>query len=187
MANAVAAHATPITTYEVDSTSSATAFRESAIAHLKRFFAARRVSNLGSQKRRTFLLELGKLLSAQGWLTLSTLKLSGRTIAWNYGFRFGGSWFWYQPAFDTEMAQLSPGSYLLCEILRRASDDPLIHTVDLGLGDEGYKDRYAKAGRQTLHITACSTGRKAVEVCRYRAAQFVRGSPRLESAVRGCL
>jgi CelD/BcsL family acetyltransferase involved in cellulose biosynthesis len=187
MSNATAGHGPLVTTHESDWNGFATEFPEFAIAHVQRFLAAGRVSNLGSQKRRTFLLELGKLLSAQGWLTLSTLKLSGRTIAWNYGFRFGGSWFWYQPAFDTEMAQLSPGSYLLCEILRRASDDPLIHTVDLGLGDEGYKDRYAKAGRQTLHITACSPGRKAVEVCRYRAAQFVRGSPRLESALRGCL
>jgi CelD/BcsL family acetyltransferase involved in cellulose biosynthesis len=159
-------------------------FPDFAMAHVERFLAAGRISNLVRQERRAFLLELGKLLSAQGSLTLSTLKLAGRTIAWNYGFRFGGNWFWYQPAFDRDMAQLSPGTYLLCEILRQASEDPQIHTVDLGLGDEEYKERYSKAGRMTLHITASSGRRKALEVCRYRAAQFVKRSPRLEHGIR---
>jgi hypothetical protein len=85
------------------------------------------------------------------------------------------------------MAHLSPGTYLLCEILRRASDDPHIHTVDLGLGDEGYKERYSKAGRLTLHITASSRRSKALEVCRYHGAQFVKRSSRLEQGIRGCM
>ncbi len=146
-------------------------FPDLATAHVERFLAAGRVSNLVRQERRAFLLELGKLLSAQGSLTLSTLKLDGRTIAWNYGFRFGGNWFWYQPAFDRDMAHLSPGTYLLCEILRQASEDPQIHTVDLGLGDEEYKERYSKAGRMTLHITA-SSGRRAWLNCNASEKKF---------------
>ncbi|PYV74276.1 MAG: hypothetical protein DMG97_09175 [Acidobacteria bacterium] len=162
-------------------------FPDFATAHVERFLAAGLVSNLVRQERRAFLLELGKLLSAQASLTFSTLKLDGRTIAWNYGFRFEGNWFWYQPAFDRDMAHLSPGTYLLCEILRQASEDPQIHTVDLGLGDEEYKERYSKAGRMTLHITASSGHRKALEVCRYGAAQFVKRSPRLEHGIRAGL
>jgi len=38
-----------------------------------------------------------------------------------------------------------------------------------------------------LHITASSGRRKALEVCRYRAAQFVKRSPRLEHGIRGGL
>jgi CelD/BcsL family acetyltransferase involved in cellulose biosynthesis len=159
-------------------------FPDFATAHVERFLAAGRVSNLVRQKRRAFLLELGRLLSAESSLTFSTLKLDDRTIAWNYGFRFGGNWFWYQPAFDRDMAHLSPGTYLLCEILRQASEDPQIHTVDLGLGDEEYKEKYSKAGRLTLHITASSGRRKALEVCRYRGAQFIKRSPRLEHGIR---
>lgn len=159
-------------------------FPEFATAHVQRFLAAGRVSNLVRHDRRTFLLELGKLLSAQGWLTLSTLKVAGRTIAWNYGFRFDGSWFWYQPAFDSDMALLSPGTYLLCEILRQASDDSQIHTVDLGLGEEEYKGRYSSACRLTLNVTACSRRRKLWEVCRYRTAQAVKCSPRMERGIR---
>src|SRR5262249_52137560 len=148
------------------------------------FLAAGRLSSLVQAERRSFLLELGKLLSPQGWLSISTLKLEGRTVAWNYGFKFGGSWFWYQPAFDGEFAHLSPRSYLLCEILRSASNGHEIHTVDLGLGDEEYKQRFANGGRQTLHVTASSRTRKVFEVCRYRAGQWVKRYPQLEHAAR---
>ena len=157
---------------------------EFTIAHVQRFLTSQRVSNLIRPQRRAFLVELARLLSLRGWFTLSTLQRHGRTIAWNYGFRFAGNWFWYQPAFDIEMADCSPGSYLLCEILRQASEDSEIRNVDLGLGDEEYKHRYSKCSRPTLHITASSPGRKAIEVCRYRSAELVKRSPRLERNVR---
>jgi CelD/BcsL family acetyltransferase involved in cellulose biosynthesis len=162
-----------------------TEFADFVLAHVGRFLGAGKISNLVYSERRVFLLQLAKLLSVRGWLRLSTLKAGGRTIAWNYGFRFAGSWFWYQPAFDHEHQHLSPGRYLLCEILREASADQEIRTVDLGLGDEGYKQRYAPNTRQTLYIAASrSTVRLAREVCRYRVAELVKRSPRLESAVR---
>jgi CelD/BcsL family acetyltransferase involved in cellulose biosynthesis len=159
-------------------------FGEFTIAHLQRFLTSGRVSNLVRSERRMFLIELARQLSASGWLALSTLQCGGRSIAWNYGFRYAGNWFWYQPAFDIEMAQLSPGSYLLCEILRQAAEDPEIQNVDLGLGDEGYKQRYSKSGRQTLHITASSPAGKVLGVVRYRCAELVKRSARVEQGVR---
>lgn len=159
-------------------------FQKFTIAHVQRFLTSRRVSNLIRPERQAFLSELARRLSMRGWLALSTLQRRGRTIAWNYGFRFAGNWFWYQPAFDIEMAHLSPGSYLLCEILRQASEDPQIVNVDLGLGDEEYKQRYSKSGRLTVHITASSPYRKVMEVCRYHSAELVKRSPRLERNVR---
>lgn len=160
-------------------------FPEFATAHIARFLATERVSTLASQERRTFLTELGRLFSQQGWLAFSTVKVGGRSVAWNYGFKFDGTWFWYQPAFDSEQARLSPGAYLLCEILGQASYDPKIHTVDMGLGDEGYKRKHAKAGRQTLDITAYASKRqKVLAVCRHHAAPLVKRSPRLEKGIR---
>ena len=159
-------------------------FTEFGIAHVQRFLASGRVSNLISSQRRTFLTELARRLSAPGWLTFSTLQRRGHTIAWNYGFRFAGNWFWYQPAFDLQSAHLSPGSYLLCEILKQACEDPQIRNVDLGLGDEEYKQRYSKSGRLTLHVTAASPHRKAVEVCRYRSAELVKRSALWERNIR---
>ncbi len=160
-------------------------FPEFVVSHVGRFLSAGEVSNLVRPQRRVFLMELARLLSSQGWLAVSTLKIDGRSIAWNCGFRFAGSWFYYQPTFDVEARRLSPGSYLLCRILQDAAADFEIRGVDLGLGDEGYKQQYAKAGRRTLHITGCrSRVRLGGHVFRYRAAKLVKHSPRLERAAR---
>jgi len=161
-----------------------------ATASVARFLSVGRTSSLVGRERRAFLAELANLLSAQGTLALSTLKIGDRTIAWHYGFQYAGVWFWYLPVFDTELQHLSPGpgSGLFYEILLRAAEDPGIHAVDLGLGDEGYKDRYAKSGRQTLYVTVSrSKVRLAREVCRYKAARLVAKSPAVESRVRGSL
>ena len=159
-----------------------------ALAHIGRFLGAGKVSNLVHSERRAFLLQLAKLLSTRGWLRLSTLKADGRTIAWNYGFRFNGTWFWYQPAFDSEQQHLSPGTHLLCEILREASADSEIRTVDLGLGDEGYKGRYANSVRRTLNIAASrSKLRSATQSCRYRLAELLKEHRPLETGIRSTI
>ena len=163
-------------------------FSEFAISHVERFLAAGEVSNLVRQERRAFLTELARLLSAQGWLAFSTLRVGGRSIAWSCGFRFAGSWFYYQPTFGLADRRLSPGSYLLCRILQDAAADSGTRTVDLGLGDEGYKQQYANGGRQTLHITASrSKARLTWEVCRYRGAALVKRLPKVERVARSCV
>jgi CelD/BcsL family acetyltransferase involved in cellulose biosynthesis len=160
-------------------------FREFATAHVGRFLSAGEVSNLIRRERRTFLMELAKLLSAQGWLAVSALKIDGRSIAWNYGFRFAGKWFYYQPTFDVEAGRLSPGSYLLSRILQDAAADSETSSVDLGLGDEGYKQQHGRAGRRTLYVTASrSKARLIGHICRYRIAAWLKRSPGLEKAAR---
>ena len=160
-------------------------FPEFSASHVARFLNAGEVSNLVSRERRSFLIELARLLASQGWLALSILKIEGRSIAWNYGFRFAGKWFYYQPTFDVEARRLSPGSYLLCRILQNASADSETSSVDLGLGEEGYKQQYGKAVRQTLYITASrSQARRTWQFCRYRIASIAKRSPGLEKASR---
>jgi hypothetical protein len=68
-------------------------FPEYAAASVARFLASGQTSNLLTQKRRVFMVELAKLLAARGWLTFSTLKLNMKTVAWHFGFQFAGSWF----------------------------------------------------------------------------------------------
>src|SRR5215472_544334 len=122
-------------------------------AHVSRFLSIGRSSNLALPGRRNFLHELAKLLADEGWMTLSRLTLGNLSISWNYGFRFGGSWFWYQPTFDSSYERNAPGFCLLSNIVQTACDSPELNCVDLGLGTEGYKHRIANSTRQTLHIT----------------------------------
>jgi CelD/BcsL family acetyltransferase involved in cellulose biosynthesis len=155
-------------------------------AHVARFEAGgRKSSNLASAERQVFLTILAELLSASGWLVLTCLRVGEQTVAWNYGFEFGDSWFYYQPTFDAGWREFSPGFCLLTKILEQACDIPKISVLDLGLGEESYKGRFATGYRQTLHATITDSATVHVrEKLRYHAASAVKSSRRLEGWVR---
>jgi CelD/BcsL family acetyltransferase involved in cellulose biosynthesis len=157
-------------------------------AHIARFLATGRISNLVRPERRVFLSELARLCSRRGWIVHSRLMIGERPAAWNYGFQFAGSWFWYQPTFQSDLKQYSPGFCLLSKIVEEACDTPGMNLVDLGLGSENYKERLATGTRQTVHITA-TTSRMvwAKEVVRYHLAGVIKSMPRLENAIRSTL
>ncbi len=157
-------------------------------AHIARFSSANRHSNLAHPQRQAFLTELADLLSAAGWIVLSCLRVGNRSVAWSYGFRFCGSWFYYQPTFDSDWRQFSPGFCLLSKIVEAGCDDPEIVRVDLGLGAEGYKERFATGTRQTMDFTVtASTARYLKEAARHHVAAAIKSSPRLEYRVRRIL
>ena len=161
-------------------------------AHIERFCAQGRTSTLVDDRRWQFIQELAQLLSRQGWMVLSALSVADQTVAWNYGFRFRGSWFWYQPGVDetfcSQSSGLYPGLCLLARIIEDACDIPEIHRVDLGLGDEGYKERFATDHCDTIDITLSqSTVHHVREKLRYQAACAIKSSPHLEQCVRWLL
>lgn len=156
-------------------------------AHVARFLATGRISNLIDAERRAFLHELARQLSTPGWVSLSRLLVAGETIAWNYGFQFEGSWFWYQPtvASDRKFSDFSPGYCLLAHIIENACTDPRFEVVDLGLGAEEYKDRFATANRETLYtVLNDSWIAHAQTVIRYRVAKIAKMFPRAERGIR---
>lgn len=159
-----------------------------ADAHVAHFQATRRSSSLATPERRRFLEELARRFSGTGVVTLSTLMVNGQPVAWNYGFQFQGSWFWYQPTFDSRWEQHSPGYSLLARIVIEACDRNDMNRVDLGLGAEGYKERLGNGTRQTLYVTATKSWlRHLREIARYRASSLLTHFPTTESVVRGVL
>lgn len=156
-----------------------------ARTHVARFLSIQRTSNLMYAERRWFLSELARLLCQSGWLCLTRLMWGDRAIGWNFGFRFNGSWFWYQPTIDSRFEEYSPGRLLLGHMVMEACATPELQLVDLGLGAEGYKEHFANEIRRTLHVTASSSiVRTAGESVRYRTAETIKRSPRLESGIR---
>ncbi len=121
-------------------------------AQISRFLASDRVSPLVGPDRRRFLQHLSELLSQSGWLKISQLEIDGHPVAWNYGFQFGGSWFWYLPTFEMKYEHVSPGSCLLRLLVEEGARDTSLKWLDLGLGDEPYKERFANNSRQTRYI-----------------------------------
>ena len=160
-------------------------FPEFARAHVARFLATGRVSNLVRSERRVFLEELARLLSSSGWLVLTRMMTGARAVAWNYGFQFHDTWFWYQPTFDSDLEKYSPGFCLLAKLIEEASENTALQFVDLGLGAEDYKERFANRTRETLHVTLqTSVVRHVGTITRFQVATLVRMSPGLESKVR---
>ncbi len=157
-------------------------------AHVARYQATHRVSILSTSERRLFLAELARRFGESGVLTLSTLRIGQRPVAWSFGFQFHGAWFLYQTTFDTRWEENSPGYCLLAKIIIEACDNGALSRVDLGLGTEGYKQWFANSAYRTLHVTATkSLNRHLQGIARYRAASLLKRSPSVESAIRNVL
>jgi CelD/BcsL family acetyltransferase involved in cellulose biosynthesis len=157
-------------------------------AHIARFAATGRTSSLSTPERKLFIAELTRQFDGSNVVTLSELRIQNRPVAWNFGFQFHNSWFWYQPTFDSRHEENSPGHCLLSRIVMEACGIEAMEVVDLGLGAEGYKERFGNSTRQTLHVTVTSsTGRYLREVVRHSAANVLKRSPKVESAVRRIL
>lgn len=158
---------------------------EFALMHTGRFLATGRIGNLARSERRLFLEELARLMGDSGWLRLSVIVKGERIVAWNYGFQFEDSWFWYQPTFDSELEKHSPGFCLLSKIIEDAAETSSVRIVDLGLGAEEYKGTVANQTRETLYITLRRARVEQVrEILRYRAARLVKSAPMLEKGIR---
>jgi CelD/BcsL family acetyltransferase involved in cellulose biosynthesis len=154
-------------------------------AHIARFLVTGRISNMARPERRVFLEELAKLLSQSGWVALTRMMSGTRAFAWNYGFQFHGTWFWYQPTFDSDLEKYSPGFCLLAKLVEEAAEDSSMQTVDLGLGAEEYKERFANQIRETLYVTLrASLFQHGREILRFRAAQAIQAQPKLEVMFR---
>lgn len=161
---------------------------EFVLAHVARFLATGRVSNLAQPERQRFLEQLAILLSQSGWLLLTRLMAGDTALAWNYGFQFQDTWFWYQPTFDNDWERHSPGFCLLTKVIEEAADSDEVRVVDLGLGAEEYKDRFANSSRETLYVTLrSSAARHFKEILRYRASGIVKSFPALEAGIRKVL
>jgi CelD/BcsL family acetyltransferase involved in cellulose biosynthesis len=153
-------------------------------AHVGRFLEIGRISNNANAHRRIFLEEVGKLMSASDWLVLSRMKVGGEPVAWHYGFQFEDNWFWYQPTFDSRLEKHWPGFCLLTQVIQDAIRNPAIARLDLGLGSEAYKAKFANDSRETLCV---NLNRSWIDhwgtIFRYRLAEHVRTHPSLDSHI----
>ena len=154
-------------------------------AHVARFLEIGRISNVADATRRIFLAELVKLLPEQ-WLVLSRMWAGDRVVAWHYGFQFHGSWFWYQPTFDSSVEKHWPGFCLLSQVIEDAIAMPGMTMLDLGLGSEAYKAKIANESRETLYVTLHqSILAHWGTMIRYRMVEAVKASPTMEKIAEG--
>ena len=155
-------------------------------AHVARFLEIGRISNIADSHRRVFLAELARVLSASQWFVLSRMLVGERPVAWHYGFKFHGSWFWYQPTFDSTVEKHWPGFCLLSQVIQDSIEIPGMTMLDLGLGSEAYKAKFANESRETLFVSLHrSVLAHSRAIVRHKVAEAVKSSPKWESLANG--
>ena len=105
-----------------------------------------------SARGRAFYRAVLPKLVDEGIADIVSLRLDGRAIAMQVGFEVGGTYGYYQVAFDPAMARHEPGQLLVAYLLERAWDRGL-RTFDFMTGDEPYKYRWADQDPAVCHVT----------------------------------
>jgi CelD/BcsL family acetyltransferase involved in cellulose biosynthesis len=100
-----------------------------------------------------FFRELTERASAKGWLRLWVLRLEGRAVATEYQLEANGRVHALRADFDSSLPdELSPGTYLNCEILRALFAREGVHEYNMGPGDNAYKTRWASDAHETVRL-----------------------------------
>ncbi len=126
--------------------------------HVRRWSTREPRSLFEDAPNRDFYRSVTRHLSASAAIRFTTVQLDGRMIASHFGFRYGDRFLYYKPAFEPDLAKLSPGVFLLEHLLRIASEESA-REFDFLIGDEPYKYRFATTTRTVieLHVTKSTT------------------------------
>ena len=128
------------------------------LPHLDHFFAQHKARWAGTEspslfcdeKQQRFYRRLTELASEDHCLRFTRIEAHTRPIAYHFGFCHRGSFLWYKPSFDIDLARHSPGEVLLRQLLLAAIAEDA-HTFDFGLGDEAFKARFATHVRRVCN------------------------------------
>lgn len=110
--------------------------------HVRRWEGTGHPSLFEDRAHRAFYRTLVDEAGDAGWLRFTEVRWNDRPIAFHFGFHHRGTYLWYKPAFEIELARRSPGEVLLRHLIR-AADEEGAETFDFGLGDEPFKHRFA--------------------------------------------
>ena len=91
-------------------------------------------------------------LVRDGIADVVTMRLDGRAIASQAGFKVGGVYYNYQAAFDPELSHYAPGLLILAHLVERAWEDGL-ERFDFMTGDEPYKHLWSNQDPSVTHVT----------------------------------
>jgi CelD/BcsL family acetyltransferase involved in cellulose biosynthesis len=94
--------------------------------------------------REAFHRDVARRALEKGWLRLWIAEADERPVAAWYGFRFGGSEWYYQAGRDPEWDSTAVGMVLLGHSIRAALDDG-VEAYRFGVGDEEYKGRFSSS------------------------------------------
>lgn len=122
--------------------------RQEALAILVALHARRWQQRGGSEAFRTpalraFHNEISRVALQRGWLRLFVLRLNGTPAAVLLGYRYGGTFYYYQSGFDPSLAKDSVGLVTMGLTIQHALGEGT-QAYDLLHGAEAYKFQWAR-------------------------------------------
>jgi CelD/BcsL family acetyltransferase involved in cellulose biosynthesis len=110
--------------------------------HERRWRSTGHPSLFRDPRHRAFYRRLATGGDDEGWLRFTSVEFDARPIAFHLGFSHRGTYYWYKPSFEIDLARESPGEVLLRQLLL-AEVGENARIFDFGLGDEAFKHRFA--------------------------------------------
>jgi CelD/BcsL family acetyltransferase involved in cellulose biosynthesis len=145
-------------------------------------------SSIAADRDRAFIAEFSRRAAAAGWLRLRLLEIEGEPVAAFLGWRIGGRYAIYQSGFDPAWQRFSVGALLLVHTVRAGIEEGA-EEVDMLLGEEAYKQRFAAATRtvHTVTIAPRWSGARmlvAAEAAGRKRARGLADHPRVGEALK---
>lgn len=115
-------------------------------------------------------------------IVFTVIRVDGHLVAAHFGMRSAGWLIWYKPAFDTGLANCSPGEVLLASLIEYVSDNAMVG-LDFTRGEEAFKLRYCTEIRYNLnyahhrHPPYLQDGKRALKQGIKRLLRLVRLRP----------
>lgn len=157
----------------------------------RQYRATGRRDRFASDSNRRLLAHLLQSSTPRMRADLHVLKAGDRAVAWHLGLRTPSLMSYWFPSFDRRFAAYSPGLVLILELARVLAEEGC-EVLDLGRGDESYKQRLSNGNLPVLQGYVDRTASAAVVLGMHRrprdaAMALVLGSPRLRLAARHAL
>jgi CelD/BcsL family acetyltransferase involved in cellulose biosynthesis len=121
----------------------------------------------------------------RGWLRLYVLWLNEKPAAHLYGFRYGGSFSFYQSSFDATFEKYSVGVVLMAHAIKSAIEEGACE-FDLLHGTETYKSHWSRESRDLIRLelfppgglgSICRASLSAARITRAMARRMLRRNP----------
>ena len=142
--------------------------------HTRRWAQEDKSGVFGCPRKRNFYSALSTVLLERGWLRLSWLEWSGRVLACQYGFVYGGAYFQLQEGYEPDSEHWNVGVGLRAWTIRKFIEEGLREYDFLG-GVGRHKTDWGAEVKQSKRIVL---GRRS-----YRNILFCRG-PAWEAGAR---
>jgi len=119
--------------------------------HKKRWQLRGQAGSFASEGRRKFYGLMARSFLARQWLEFWLLELNGRTVAAQFGFRYGDTFYILQEGFDPEYSTDSVGNVLRGHVLGQLIGEGVRH-YDFLAGQEASKKRWGALPGNYLDI-----------------------------------